>query len=88
VVKASGAGQLQIMAEDQPGGSGVADRQISTQSDLADASWQPWQELSAVDGEPGATFYVRLRDGAGNESETVSTQLAAQTNLYLPLVTR
>ncbi|MFN8487972.1 MAG: M60 family metallopeptidase [Caldilineaceae bacterium] len=87
-VVASRAGQLQLQAEDQPGGSGVTDLQISTQSDFADATWQPWQEDVAVDGEPGATVYVRVRDGAGNESAPVSAQLTTQTTLYLPVIVR
>ncbi|MFN8487963.1 MAG: carbohydrate binding domain-containing protein [Caldilineaceae bacterium] len=82
------AGQLHIQAEDQLGGSGVAAMQISTQSDFADASWQPWQDNVAVDVAPETTLYVRVRDGAGNESATVSTTTDSFNQLYLPLVTR
>ncbi|MFN8487971.1 MAG: hypothetical protein U0350_10285 [Caldilineaceae bacterium] len=85
-VAASRAGQLQLQAEDQPGGSGVTDLQISTQSDFADATWQPWQEDVAVDNEPGTTVYVRVRDGAGNESAAVQTTVASV--LYLPVIVR
>ncbi|MFN8487964.1 MAG: glycoside hydrolase family 44 protein [Caldilineaceae bacterium] len=86
VVAARTAGQLHIQAEDQPGGSGVTAMQISTQSDFADATWQPWQEDSAVDATPGTTLYVRVRDGAGNESAPVNAQLVPGVQLYLPLI--
>ncbi|MFN8487970.1 MAG: carbohydrate binding domain-containing protein [Caldilineaceae bacterium] len=85
VAAASSLGQLHIQAEDQPGGSGVTEMELSTQSDFADASWQPWQANVAIEGNPGTTFYVRVRDGAGNESESV---MVAPTALYLPLVVR
>lgn len=82
---ASRAGQLQIQAEDQPGGSGITAIQISPRNDFADANWQPWQEAITMDKTPGTTLYVRVRDGAGNESEPFTF---AQTALYLPLVVR
>lgn len=80
--------QLRIMAEDQPDGSGVVEMQISTQSDFADALWEPWQEFIDLDAAADTAFYVRVRDGAGNESDPVSTLEASSDSLYLPLVTR
>ncbi|MFN8490040.1 MAG: fibronectin type III domain-containing protein [Caldilineaceae bacterium] len=82
----SAAGQLHIQAEDQPGGSGVAEMEISTHSDFADADWQPWQAELTLDEALGTTLYVRVRDGAGNESQTVQTTVAS--TLYLPAVMR
>jgi len=80
--------QLQVAAEDQPGGSGVADMEISTQSDFAEANWQPWQALVEVADAPGTVLHVRVRDGAGNESAPVSTVVEAPAVIYLPVVVR
>ncbi len=85
-VMTSGDGQLQIIAEDQPGGSGVTEMEISTQSDFADATWEPWQEFVAVTNEPGTELHVRVRDGAGNESLPVSVQATSQSLFYLPML--
>lgn len=88
VVVATSSTQLRIMAEDQPGGSGVAEMEISTHADFADALWEPWQEFVAVASEPAIILYVRVRDGAGNESDVSSTSGVPSAWLYLPVVTR
>ncbi|MCX6050465.1 MAG: hypothetical protein NT075_35665, partial [Chloroflexi bacterium] len=80
--------QVHIIAADQAGGSGVTEMEISTQGDFADAVWEPWQEFVTVSDEPGAALYVRVRDGAGNESTPSSVLLAAQSSIYLPLIAR
>ncbi|MFN8494296.1 MAG: choice-of-anchor Q domain-containing protein [Caldilineaceae bacterium] len=75
---------LALAAEDQADGSGVSEMQLSTQSDFADAPWQPFQAEVQITANPDAVLYVRVRDGAGNESATVQ---ATQANiLYLPLI--
>ncbi|MFN8488453.1 MAG: hypothetical protein U0350_12715 [Caldilineaceae bacterium] len=80
--------QLRIMAEDQPGGSGVVEMQISTQGDFADAVWEPWQALLELNAATDTLLYVRVRDGAGNESDPASALIPPFGSLYLPIVTR
>lgn len=79
--------QLQIIAEDQPGGSGVAEMEVSTQEDFADVTWAPWQEFVEI-AATSDPLHIRVRDGAGNESATVSPAIVLLTPLYLPFVAR
>jgi uncharacterized repeat protein (TIGR02543 family) len=83
---------LHITATDQPGGSGVSDMQISTNSDFADASWQPFSATVQINAQPGQTLYVQVRDGAGNvsdiASDTVPEQAPSEHKIYLPFVSR
>lgn len=79
--------QLQIIAEDQPGGSGVAEMEVSTQEDFADVTWAPWQEFVEI-AATSDPLHIRVRDGAGNESAAVSPAIVLLTPLYLPFVAR
>ncbi|MFN8487973.1 MAG: hypothetical protein U0350_10295 [Caldilineaceae bacterium] len=78
--------QVHLRAEDQPGGSGVAEMQISADADFVGAVWQPWQADITMPSEPSGALYVRVRDGAGNESASVP--MTSTAFLYLPLMTR
>lgn len=79
---------LHIHAEDQPGGSGVADMQVGYETNLADVAWQPYQSSIAVTSATGEHVYVRVRDGVGNRSALTFISLIEQHNLYLPVVER
>lgn len=80
--------QLQVVAEDQPGGSGVADQQVSAHADFADAAWLPWQEPITLDAFPEQLLYVRVRDSAGNESDPFSILIEPTNQVYLPVTMR
>ncbi|MFN8487976.1 MAG: carbohydrate binding domain-containing protein [Caldilineaceae bacterium] len=82
------AGQLQLAAEDQPGGSGVTEVEVSDQADFANAGWQPFTEAIAWSAASNGQVYVRVRDGAGNESAPVSTAVNTGTQLFLPAIMR
>ncbi|MEW5945654.1 MAG: hypothetical protein AB1742_05595 [bacterium] len=54
---------------------GVKEMILSANPDFAGAQWRPFSERTTVDLGPGGglrTVYARVRDGAGNESATVS----------------
>ncbi|MFN8487974.1 MAG: carbohydrate binding domain-containing protein [Caldilineaceae bacterium] len=82
------AGQLQLAAEDQPGGSGVTEVEVSTQADFADAGWQPFTEAIAWPETNSGSVYVRVRDGAGNASDPVSTPINTDRAIFLPVILR
>ncbi|MFN8487977.1 MAG: right-handed parallel beta-helix repeat-containing protein [Caldilineaceae bacterium] len=82
------AGQLQVTAEDQPGGSGITDLQVSAQADFAEAGWQPFVAALAWPAPSSGALYVRVRDGAGNESEPVSTTVQSASQIFLPFIVR
>ena len=77
-------GQLQVSAEDQPGGSGVDSVQVSASSDFDAAEWQPI-ELPINLPNAAGTFYVRVRDSAGNVSDAMTV---TQQRVFLPMVLR
>jgi len=54
---------------------GVKEMMVSTSPDFHGASWQPYSTYASVDTgtSPGLkTIYLKVRDGAGNESSSVS----------------
>ena len=61
---------LTLVAEDQVGGSGVRELQLSADPGFAGTPWQLWQPAVPVALDDGASVYVRVRDGAGNVSAT------------------
>ena len=89
---ASSTVTLRILAEDQLGGSGVADMKIGTSPDLAGAPWQPYSYTATVSAKPGDQIYVGVRDAVGNVSgitgTKVTTGMLDSNNLFLPLVLR
>jgi hypothetical protein len=85
---ASGQLMLRIDAEDQAGGSGVAEMRISTQADFAQAEWQFFSQLTSISAQPGETLFVEVRDAVGNVSTTASVAVSAFTTIYLPAVQR
>jgi len=67
---------LILAAADQPGGSGVADMQFSTNQDFGGARWQPYSATAQISAQPGQTVYARVRDGAGNMSSIASVKVS------------
>jgi hypothetical protein len=87
VVQAS----LSINAADQENGSGVEWMQVSPDIEFSDPTWQQYNPAPTVTGNPGQTFYIRVQDGSGNISESVSITLLEEagdaTNaLFLPAI--
>ena len=78
---------LRIDAEDQAGGSGVAEMRVSTQADFAQAEWESFAQLAALSAQPGETVYIQVRDAVGNVSTTASVAVPV-TTIYLPTVQR
>jgi hypothetical protein len=85
---ASGGITLQISAADQQGGSGVADMQIGMDTNFTGARWQPLSATVQVTAQPSDKLYVRVRDAAGNRSDTVSVNVSGQHSIFLPTVVR
>lgn len=77
---------IQLTAADQEGGSGVAEMQISTDKSFKGATWTPFSELYQISEQPGETIYVRVRDTAGNVSETVAATASSSHMVYLPAI--
>jgi PKD repeat protein len=80
---------LTINALDQPGGSGVAEMQVSTNSTFTGAVWRPYATTVQVANPSGPWIYVRARDAVGNVSASVAVLVPGQgVSLYLPAVMR
>ncbi|MFN8490091.1 MAG: glycoside hydrolase family 16 protein [Caldilineaceae bacterium] len=78
---------VQLTAEDQAGGSGLAEMEISDNAQFTGAAWQPYQaEVLLTNQQPDAPLYVRVRDGAGNESAALTTTLTPRQTIYIPFV--
>jgi len=75
---------LQIQADDQPGGSGVAEMQLGLDPTLQDAVWQPFQPTSEMSVRAGQQIYMQVRDRVGNVSAITSTRVPYA--VYIPLV--
>jgi hypothetical protein len=73
---------LQIQADDQPGGSGVAEMQVGFDPMLQDAVWQPFQSHIDLPLRSGQIIYMQVRDQVGNVSAITSTR--APYNVYVP----
>ncbi len=86
--QAGGPINVKLTATDQPGGSGVADMQLSTHADFSGAAWQPFSATASLVAQPGDTVYVRVRDGVGNTSGVAPTTLAGNYSVFLPMITR
>ena len=72
------APQPLVDAEIEP--SGVSEMLVSLRADFADTSWQPYEpELTlSLPAELPCTVYVKVRDGAGNESRTETLSVVTQ----------
>jgi len=77
---------LHIDAEDQIGGSGVAEMRVGKQSAFAQATWQPFTSTVPTLVEPGETLMVQVRDKAGNISAIASTTAPTSSKVYLPTI--
>jgi hypothetical protein len=77
---------IQLIATDQEDGSGVASMQVSTDKSFTGATWKPFSELNQLTIQPGETIYVRVRDTAGNVSNTVTATASSGNMVYLPAV--
>jgi streptogramin lyase len=77
---------LLIKADDQPGGSGVAEMQLGFDSTLRDAVWQPFQPTIEVPVRSGQLIYMQVRDQVGNVSEIASVRFPYA--VYLPLTSQ
>ena len=86
--QAGGTISVKLTATDQPGGSGVADMQLSTHADFSGAVWQPFSATASIAAQPGDTVYVRVRDGVGNTSGVAPTTLAGSYSVFLPVIVR
>lgn len=73
-------------AADQPGGSGVSEMQVSSNPAFTNATWRPYDPQVSVSGGLFTTWYVRVRDNAGNVSRTVVT--GYKLRIFVPLVGR
>ena len=82
------AGVLTLAAEDQVGGSGVAEMRLGYQADLSALPWVSFRDVTQLDHIAGSTLFVEVRDGVGNRSVTVSRQFDMPGLLYLPLIKR
>jgi len=74
---------LLITADDQPGGSGVAEMQLGFDPTLQDAVWQPFQTTIDMPMRAGQLIYMQVRDEVGNVSAIASTRFPYA--VYLPL---
>ena len=81
-------GVLIMQAQDQTGGSGVVDMQVSANPAFPDPSWEPYTNRRAADSRSGTTFYVRVRDRAGNISAAVKVAAPSAGHVMLPLIKR
>jgi streptogramin lyase len=75
--------RLQITADDQPGGSGVAEMRFGSDPTLHDAVWQPFQPNIEVPLRAGQLLYMQVRDQVGNLSAITSTKVPYA--VYIPL---
>ncbi|MFZ4657903.1 MAG: hypothetical protein ACOYNY_12890, partial [Caldilineaceae bacterium] len=82
------AGVITLAAEDQAGGSGVAEMRFGYQADLSALAWVPFRDVTQLDHITGSTLFVEVRDGVGNRSATVSQQFDRRSLIYLPLIKR
>ena len=66
----------------------MAEMQIDTNPEFADAAWQPFEDRISLAPEKlfGDTVHLRVRDGAGNVSGDVAVYVGRQQFIYLPLV--
>jgi len=78
--------QLHIQADDQSGGSGVAEMQLGFDPTLQDAAWQPFQPTIEVPARSGQLIYMRVRDQVGNLSAISSVRFPYA--VYLPLTSQ
>jgi PKD repeat protein len=77
---------LIIDSEDQVGGSGVVEMQISTNQTFTGAKWIKYDQTVIIYASIGDTVYIRTRDGAGNVSQSYS-RVITDAWVSLPLVT-
>ena len=75
---------LLIQADDQPGGSGVAEMQLAFEPTFRDAVWQSFQPNIDVPVRAGHLIYMQVRDHVGNVSAITSTRFPSA--VYLPLI--
>ena len=70
-------------------GLGVQDMMIGTSADLSGAQWEPFADSKTVTFSAGAEkiVYVKLRDKAGNVTDTITAEVPQQTaqNLLSPI---
>jgi hypothetical protein len=83
---------LNIAANDQENGSGVAAMEISPDESFSESTWQPFSIAPMVEAEAGQTLYVRVMDGTGNVSPVVTVTVPGAveppSGVYLPSITR
>ena len=77
---------LSINANDQVGGSGVAEMQIGTDATFAGAVWQPYVPSATLTIAGNQPVYVRVRDGVGNLSNITEAVEVTERSIFLPFV--
>jgi len=70
--------------------TGVAEMKVSADSPVDSAPWEAFNTTKTVtlpSGEGGKTVYARFKDGAGNVSDVVSSQITVTSKPYILSVT-
>jgi hypothetical protein len=77
---------IQLVAEDQAGGSGVTHMRIATDSAFTNVEWTTYSATTQVIAQPGQRIYIQVRDAANNVSAV--TSLNNRYRLHIPLIKR